>query len=57
MPNTPQSAIFPRQFNFVGGQNGARQIDELHCLAGEPLAATSSISVVTGRPELSSDAM
>jgi chlorite dismutase len=55
---TPAPASVSRLFTFVGGTTGSWIVDQVHCVAGEPMPSPARISVVSGAIEhLSLDAM
>lgn len=37
-----------RLYHFIGGNAGPWQVDQLHCVAGEPLQPVARVSVLTG---------
>ena len=45
---TPPMPPIPRLFNFAANGTGPWRVEQMHCLAGQPLAATPALSVLVG---------
>jgi chlorite dismutase len=55
---TPATSSVSRLFTFVGGTTGSWIVDQVHCVAGDPMPSPPRVSVVSGAIEhLSLDAM
>lgn len=45
---TSATPSISRLFNFIGADAGSWRVEQMHCVAGEPIAAVSAVMVVSG---------